>query len=150
LSPGPPGQRRIIISLPSDKYRHSERIEVYILFFINVQMRRVHIAGLTTQPDRAWVAQQARNTAMFFAEQKVKPATLLRDNDGKFGAEFDAVFAAEGVAVKRRRVKLLSLTAIGPGGRGLRRHCHRLVQALDSPSSRPEAMFVATAASGPS
>jgi putative transposase len=64
-------------------------------------MRRVYIAGLTAHPDRAWVAQQARNTAMFFAEQEVKPAVLLRDNDGKFGPEFDAVFAAAGVAVKR-------------------------------------------------
>jgi putative transposase len=72
-------------------------VEVYVLFFLNVQTRRVYIAGLTPHPDRAWVAQQARNTAMFFAEQEVKPAVLLRDNDGKF----DAVFAAEGVAVKR-------------------------------------------------
>ena len=76
-------------------------VEIHVLFFLNVQTRRVHIAGLTTHPDRAWVAQQARNTAMFFAEQEVKPALLLRDNDGKFGPEFDAVFAAEGVEVKR-------------------------------------------------
>jgi putative transposase len=76
-------------------------VEIYVLFFLNVQTRRVYIAGLTVHPDRAWVAQQARNTAMFFAEQDVKPAMLLRDNDGKFGPEFDAVFAAEGVAVKR-------------------------------------------------
>jgi putative transposase len=76
-------------------------VEVYILFFINVQTRRVYIAGLTTHPDRGWVTQQARNTAMFFAEQDVMPAMLLRDNDGKFGPPFDAVFAAEGVVVKR-------------------------------------------------
>jgi putative transposase len=38
---------------------------------------------------------------MFFAEQDVKPGVLLREIGGKFGPEFDAVFAAEGVAVKR-------------------------------------------------
>ena len=47
------------------------------------------------------LAREARNTAMFYAEQDVKPAVPLRDNDGKFGPEFDAVFAAEGVAVQR-------------------------------------------------
>jgi putative transposase len=76
-------------------------VEIYVLFFLNVETRRAHVAGLTAHPDRAWVVQQARNTAMFFAEQEVKPAVLLRDNDGKFGSEFDAVFAAEGVEVKR-------------------------------------------------
>jgi putative transposase len=76
-------------------------VEVYVLFFLNVQTRRVYIAGLTVHPNRAWAAQQARNTPMFFAEQEVKPTVLLRDNDGKFGPAFDAVFAAEGVEVKR-------------------------------------------------
>ncbi len=36
-----------------------------------------------------------------------------------------------------------------PGGRGLRLLGRRPVQALDSPTSRPEAMLVAAAASGP-
>jgi putative transposase len=75
--------------------------EVYVLFFLNVETRRVHIAGLTGHPDRAWMTQQARNTAMFFADQAIKAAVLLRDNDQKYGPEFDAVFAAAGVEVKR-------------------------------------------------
>ena len=74
-------------------------VEVYVLFFLNVETRRVHIAGLTAHPDRAWMAQQARNTAIFFAVQDVKPEVLLRDNDQKYGPEFDVVFEAEGVAV---------------------------------------------------
>jgi putative transposase len=75
-------------------------VEIFVLFFINVTTRCVHIAGMTANPDRQWMAQQARNTAMFFAEQADKPRYLLRDNDGKFVPEFDQILEAEGVEVK--------------------------------------------------
>jgi putative transposase len=33
----------------------------YVLFFIELQSRRVHLAGCSAHPNGRWVAQQARN-----------------------------------------------------------------------------------------
>jgi putative transposase len=44
-------------------------ITYYVLFFIHLHTRRVHIAGMTTNPDGDWMAQMARNMSMIFAEE---------------------------------------------------------------------------------
>src|SRR5262249_12417611 len=40
------------------------RKRFYVLFFIELATRRVHLAGITTNPDGRWVTQQARNLLM--------------------------------------------------------------------------------------
>lgn len=40
----------------------------YVLFFIEVQTRRVHLCGITTNPTGGWVTQQARNLAASLVE----------------------------------------------------------------------------------
>lgn len=60
-------------------------VDVFVLFFIQVGSRRVHLAGMTANPDRAWMVQQARNMAMVFDQVPMKPKYLLRDRDSKPG-----------------------------------------------------------------
>jgi putative transposase len=68
----------------------------YVLFFIELDTRRVHLAGVTANPDGAWVAQQARNLLLVLGEGGRQVRFVLRDRDAKFSRSFDAVFRAEG------------------------------------------------------
>ena len=95
-------------------------VEVYVLFFIHIGTRRVHIAGMTPNPDRAWVAQQSRNTAMYFSQLPESPTMLIRDRDQKYSEQFDAVFKAEGVEVKR----------VGPQAPNMNAFAERWVQSV--------------------
>ncbi|MGZ6566433.1 MAG: helix-turn-helix domain-containing protein [Solirubrobacteraceae bacterium] len=71
----------------------------YVLFFIELQTRRVHRAGTTANPDGQWVTQQARNLGLSGALEDVR--FLVRDRDAKFVTGFDEVFRTEGVNVVR-------------------------------------------------
>ena len=72
---------------------------LYVLLFVDLHTRRVHLAGATTHPDSAWVTQQARNLVI---ESELETASLLiRDRDSKFSGPFDEVFRTEGVDVVR-------------------------------------------------
>jgi len=69
----------------------------YVLFFIELATRRVHIAGCTTNPTGAWVTQQARNLG--FTDLFERTRFLIHDRDSKFTAAFDEVFRSEGITV---------------------------------------------------
>jgi putative transposase len=67
-----------------------------VLFFIELDTRRVHLAGVTANPAGAWVAQQARNL-LLPGERRVR--FVLRDRDAKFCRAFDDVFRSEDAEV---------------------------------------------------
>jgi transposase InsO family protein len=70
-----------------------------VLFFIELATRRVHLAGVTSNPHGAWVTQQARNLFLATADGGQRLRFVLRDRDAKFCRGFDDVFRAEGAEV---------------------------------------------------
>jgi transposase InsO family protein len=69
----------------------------YVLFFIELGSRRVHLAGCTTNPTGGWVTQQARNLSFTCLFERTR--FLIHDRDSKFSASFDEVFRSEGIKV---------------------------------------------------
>jgi hypothetical protein len=72
---------------------------LYVLFFIELGTRRVHISGVTANPTGAWTTQQARQLIWKLEDKKAEFHFLLHDNDTKFTDRFNAVFWSEGLHV---------------------------------------------------
>ena len=72
-----------------------------MLFLIDLKTRRAHVAGLTTTPDGAFMAQVARN--LTDPEDGFLRAHhfVICDRDAKFTAEFRRILQAVGVRVIR-------------------------------------------------
>ncbi|MGO8871082.1 MAG: integrase core domain-containing protein [Acidimicrobiales bacterium] len=78
---------------------------LYVLFFIELDTRKVYVTGVTAHPTGAWVVQQARNLTMLLDERAHPVRFLIRDRDTKFISSFDEVFKAEGVRIIRSPVR---------------------------------------------
>jgi transposase InsO family protein len=72
---------------------------VYVLFFIEMGSRRVHLTGCTSTPNSTWVAQQARQLMWHLSEEPAKMHFLIHDHDTKFSAAFDNIFVSEGLEI---------------------------------------------------
>ncbi len=75
---------------------------LHVLFFIELNTRRIYLAGCTDHPDAVWVTQQARQLTWQLADERDgrEPLRyLIHDRDSKFTPAFDAVFEAEGMKI---------------------------------------------------
>ena len=72
---------------------------IYALILIEHGTRRVHLAGITANPDGAWTTQAARNFLMDPGSRAEHVKFLIRDRAGQFTDSFDAVFTAASVRI---------------------------------------------------
>ena len=82
-------------------------VTYYVLFFIHLASRKVHVAGVTPHPNTAWMAQVARNVTMEEWGFLSPGQYLIHDRDGKYCPAFQQIIDAAGV-------KRVSLPARSP------------------------------------
>jgi putative transposase len=72
-------------------------VTYYVLFFIHLSSRKVHIAGVTPHPNHAWMIQVARNVTMADWGFLGPGQYLIHDRDGKFCPAFQRIIDDAGV-----------------------------------------------------
>jgi hypothetical protein len=97
---------------------------LYVLFFVELNSRRVHLAGVNARPSGKWMVQQARNLAWTLSERATPVRFLIHDRDSKFTRAFDEVFNGEGIRVIRTPVRAPRANAYAERWVGtIRRQC---------------------------
>jgi transposase len=91
-------------------------ITFYVLFFIKIGSREVHIAGVTQHPNESWMKQVARNVTMeewgFLSGQ----CYLIFDRDSKFCASFRRLIRSAGI-------EPITLPPMSPNMNAYASHC---------------------------
>jgi putative transposase len=97
---------------------------LHVLFVISIGSRRIEHVACTSNPDEAWMMQQARNLLIDLDERGQHPRLLIHDRDKKFSRAFDAILESEGIRVIRTPVRAPNANAHAERWVGtLRREC---------------------------
>jgi putative transposase len=114
--------------------------------YIEHATRRVHIAGMSENPDGAWTTQQARNFLFSLPERDRPLEYLVCENDGKFTRAFDTVFNTEGIGVIHTPVRASKAKR---GRRAIRRDPQTRVPRLAADHQPPTSTARAGRVGGP-
>jgi putative transposase len=81
----------------TEVWTRGELVTYYVLFFVHLGSRRIHVAGITPYPHEDWVVQMARNVS-FADDGFLSPGQyLIHDRDGKYCPAFVETLKAIGV-----------------------------------------------------
>lgn len=96
---------------------------VFVLFFINIRTREVHISGVSDRPNHEWVTEQAKMMEFLFKNDD-SDKLLIRDGDSKYPPLFDEIFQRHNTTVKTIPYKSPNLNAYAEGFVGtIKREC---------------------------
>ena len=86
-------------------------VTYYVLFFMHLATRRVHIAGITPHPNEPWMIQVARNVTMADVGFLSSSRYLIHDRDSKFCESFRDTIEGVGVTPVRLPARSPDLNA---------------------------------------
>jgi transposase InsO family protein len=72
-------------------------VTYYVLFFLHLGSRKIHVAGVTPHPNEAWMVHVARNVTMEEWGFLSPGQYLIHDRDGKYCPTFQQLIDAAGV-----------------------------------------------------
>ena len=86
-------------------------VTYYVLFFIELSTRRVHVAGITPNPDGRFMLQVARNLTDAFDGFLLEMRYLILDRDGKYTEGFRDFLTDSGTNIMRLPARSPNLNA---------------------------------------
>ena len=109
----------------------------YVLFFIDIATRSVHIAGITTNPGTSWMMQIARNLTDFDDGFLRGKRYLILDRDTKYSDAFRSFLVRDGIKIIRLPPRSPNLNAFAERFvRSIKEECLRRTIFLGQASLR--------------